>query len=259
MAHGADDAGREGQVAWRYVKLRDFARISGESFAAQRSREWFAQRRAFNRQKGLTSSQWASLFFVKSQEDFQFRYDVIYNGAKDPPDAMGREAMAWGTKMEDAAILAFLRAHPEYIITEAPFTEAHIPGYAASPDGYYFNTKTLETGCIEVKCPFKKGTKKQLQARLVLLLPNVRPYAYLQHDHVHVHLLRRQWPEELENRVGRQPLDANGSPQGRLRATKLRALPTHQEQTHRHHRTRRHALARSINEMTPGKKWTPSR
>lgn len=160
MAHEADDAGREGQVAWRYVKLRDFARISGESFAAQRSREWFAQRKAFNRQKGLTSSQWASLFFVKSQEDFQFRYDVIYNGAKDPPDAMGREAMAWGTKMEDAAILAFLRAHPEYIITEAPFTEAHIPGYAASPDGYYFNTKTLETGCIEVKCPFKKGTKK---------------------------------------------------------------------------------------------------
>ena len=167
----------------RFVPLSLVKEITGEDFPEQRSHAWFALRKQHNQSRGMSSSQFASLFFIDDEDDFYKRYSVIFEGKKDPPDERGKRCMAWGVKHEQTALLAWLKKHPHAIVTDAPFTLGS-SGIAASPDGFYIEGNRERMGVIEIKCPYGKAKSDDAShpphTKLV--------YYYLPQMHAHMHV-----------------------------------------------------------------------
>lgn len=161
----------------RFLSNSAVCEITDEELVEQRTPAWFARRKAFNASLGMTSSQWGSLFFVKNEEEFIEQWNCVFRGIRKPMDEKGKLACAWGTKMEDYAIQHFLTKNLSYWITEAQFTISHMPGLGSSPDGLYYNTKTGESGVVEIKCPYANGKKT--------LYPKP-PYYYIPQQHMHM-------------------------------------------------------------------------
>jgi putative phage-type endonuclease len=87
-------------------------------------------------------SPWASPFKVWATKTG--RLDDTFNQS---------EAMEWGTLLEPVILEKFQREHPEFNVIASPGTWAHIdrPWQLANPDAIYVDTKTGESGIVEIK------------------------------------------------------------------------------------------------------------
>jgi len=177
MSHEIGDV-RSLTAEQRFVPLSVVKSITHENVPEQRTHEWFKIRKEHNGRKGMSSSQFGSLFFIKDADDFRFRYSVLFEGQKDPPDARGLKCMQWGTDNEHRALMAWLEKHPNMIVTDAAFTVGS-SGIAASPDGYYICQDKM--GCIEIKCPYGKSDKSHPA--------HTKPvWYYVSQMHCHMHV-----------------------------------------------------------------------
>lgn len=125
----------------------------------QCSPEWFAQRRG-----RLTGSKLSGLLWLKSKEEYEDYFGIIYKGKPRPPfSAEARKYMEYGRKHEDIALCSFLDAAPSVVgdiyAAESPFFPHNTDkSVGASPDGTYAifkNGKVSEEGVLEIKCPAK--------------------------------------------------------------------------------------------------------
>lgn len=121
--------------------------------------EWFAQRKG-----RLTGSKLSNFCFIKTKQEYDNYYAVVFEGApREPFSEQAKGYMAYGREHEDVATCAFLNAAPKTVgdiyIAESPFFKHDDPTLGASPDGTYaiYNEDgTIQSeGVIEIKCPGK--------------------------------------------------------------------------------------------------------
>ena len=121
--------------------------------------EWFAQRKG-----RLTGSKLSNLCFIKTEEEYDNYFSVVFEGApREPFSKQAQEYMAYGREHEDVATCCFLNDAPKHVgdiyIAEAPFFKHDDSTLGASPDGTYAiygeDGKIVEEGGIEIKCPGK--------------------------------------------------------------------------------------------------------
>ena len=122
--------------------------------------EWFAQRRG-----RLTGSKLSNFCFIKTEEEYDDYYAVVFDGApREPFSEQSKVYMQWGRDHEDVAICSFLDVAPKTMgdiyFAESPFFKHSDPSLGASPDGTYaiYNEDGTikEEGVCEVKCPAAK-------------------------------------------------------------------------------------------------------
>ena len=122
--------------------------------------EWFAQRKG-----RLTGSKLSNFCFIKTEEEYDNYYSVVFEGApREPFSDQAKGYMQWGRDYEDVAICNFLDVAPKTLgdiyFAESPFFKHSDPTLGASPDGTYaiYNEDGTikEEGVCEVKCPAAK-------------------------------------------------------------------------------------------------------
>jgi len=121
--------------------------------------EWFAQRRG-----RLTGSKLSNFCFIKTKQEYDDYYAVVFEGApREPFSEQAKVYMQYGRDHEDVAICAFLNDAPKRVgdiyFAESPFYKHDDPTLGASPDGTYAiygeDGNIVEEGVVEVKCPGK--------------------------------------------------------------------------------------------------------
>ena len=122
--------------------------------------EWFAQRKG-----RLTGSKLSNFCFIKTEEEYDNYYSVVFEGApREPFSEKAKGYMQWGRDYEDVAICNFLDVAPKTLgdiyFAESPFFKHSDPTLGASPDGTYAiygeDGQIIEEGVCEVKCPAAK-------------------------------------------------------------------------------------------------------
>ncbi len=120
--------------------------------------EWFKERRG-----RLTGSKLSNFCFIKTEDEYDDYYGIIFEGKPRPPfSEQAQKYMEYGRKHEDVAICSFLNDAPKRVgdiyIAESPFFKHTDPTLGASPDGtyaIYSEGNIVEEGVIEIKCPGK--------------------------------------------------------------------------------------------------------
>ena len=89
--------------------------------------EWFAQRKG-----RLTGSKLSNFFFIKTKEEYDNYYAVVFEGApREPFSDQAKVYMQYGRDHEDVAICSFLNDAPKTVgdiyFAEAPFTSTQTP------------------------------------------------------------------------------------------------------------------------------------
>tara|TARA_B110000977_G_scaffold191313_1_gene263239 strand:+ start:119 stop:1147 length:1029 start_codon:yes stop_codon:yes gene_type:complete len=121
--------------------------------------EWFQQRKG-----RLTGSKLSNFCFIKTEEEYDNYFAVVFEGApREPFSDQAKGYMQWGRDHEDVAICNFLDVAPKTLgdiyFAESPFFKHSDPSLGASPDGTYAiygeDGKIVEEGVVEVKCPGK--------------------------------------------------------------------------------------------------------
>ena len=125
----------------------------------QCSPEWFALRKG-----RLTGSKLSGLLWLKSKDEYEEYYGIIYQGKPRPPfSAEAKKYMEYGRQHEDIALCSFLDVIPstmgDFYAAESPFFPHNTDkSIGASPDGTYAilkEGKVCEEGVLEIKCPAK--------------------------------------------------------------------------------------------------------
>ena len=125
----------------------------------QRTPEWFEKRK-----NKLSGSKLSNFLFCKTDEERLIWYEEVFEGRKKPPFTDEQlDYMAWGSKHEDTAMLAFLERKQDIMAFEAPHVQHNsVEWLSATPDGFYqiFDTseedlKITDQGILEIKCPGK--------------------------------------------------------------------------------------------------------
>ena len=162
--------------------------------------EWFAQRKG-----RLTGSKLSNFCFIKTEEEYDNYYSVVFEGApREPFSDQAKGYMQWGRDHEDVAICNFLDVAPKTLgdiyFAESPFFQAFRPHARSLPDGTYAiygeDGTIVEEGVCEVKCPAAK--KAPLCSFQVLLrASDVLGVRLLWAQECHCHLLGAAEHESL--------------------------------------------------------------